>query len=50
MTTSARTILFPVSDVAAAKAIYTELLGTVPAVDDLRDADGNVFGLLQDPA
>jgi len=33
MTAGARTILFPVTDLAAAKAVYTSLLGAEPAHD-----------------
>ncbi len=48
-------ILHPVSDLAAAKAVYTALLGVPPQtvgggrlVATVTDPDGNVLGLLQD--
>jgi hypothetical protein len=40
-----KTVLHPVSDVAAAKEAYAALLGVPPRTDG---PDGNVLGLLQD--
>ena len=42
-----KTVLHPVSDLAAAKAVYAALLGVPPQTDE-PDPDGNVLGLLQD--
>jgi hypothetical protein len=56
-----KTVLHPVSDLAAAKAVYAALLGVAPQADEshdvgggrlvatVTDPDGNVLGLLQDP-
>ncbi|XVV07323.1 VOC family protein [Actinosynnema sp. CA-248983] len=47
---SVRTVLHPVSDLAAAKAVYTALLGTAPQVDEAYyvgfDVDGQHIGLV----
>jgi uncharacterized protein len=54
MTSGARTILFPVTDLAAAKAVYTELLGVAPAVDEAYyvgyEAGGQHIGLVPNGA
>jgi hypothetical protein len=39
-----KTVLHPVTDLAAAKAVYGRLVAT------FTDPDGNVLGVLQDPA
>ena len=47
---SVRTVLHPVSDVAAAKAVYTALLGVAPQTDEPYyvgfDVDGQHIGLV----
>ncbi|WP_309116197.1 VOC family protein [Saccharothrix sp.] len=47
---SVRTVLHPVSDLAAAKAVYTALLGAAPQVDEAYyvgfDVDGQHIGLV----
>ncbi|SDI46935.1 hypothetical protein SAMN05192558_104328 [Actinokineospora alba] len=47
---SVKTVLHPVSDLAAAKAVYTALLGTEPQVDESYyvgfEADGQHIGLV----
>jgi uncharacterized protein len=54
MTSGARTILFPVTDLAAAKAVYTELLGAAPTVDGAYyvgyEAGGQQIGLVPNGA
>jgi hypothetical protein len=59
MTTGVRTLIYPVRDLAGAKALCSTLLGVEPyAVRDVggrkliasvRDVDDNVIGLLQNP-
>jgi hypothetical protein len=46
-----KTVLHQVSDLAAAKAVCTALLGIEPQNDAsyYTDPDGDVLGLLQDP-
>ena len=49
-----KTVLHPVSNLAAAKEVYAALLGVPPQTDSsydvatVTDPDGNVLGLLQD--
>lgn len=47
---SVKTVLHPVSDLAAAKAVYTALLGAAPQVDESYyvgfEADGQHIGLV----
>ena len=51
-TQGARTLLHPVSDLAAAKAVYTALLGVAPQTDEPYyvgyEADGQHIGLVPD--
>jgi predicted enzyme related to lactoylglutathione lyase len=47
-----KTVLHPVSDMAAAKTVYTALLGVAPQTDSPYyvgfEAEGQQIGLLQD--
>ena len=44
MTTGFRTVLFPTADPAPAKAVFTELLGAAPIVDEPYYVGWNVAG------
>jgi predicted enzyme related to lactoylglutathione lyase len=44
MTTGFRTVLFPTADPAKAKAVFTELLGAAPVVDEPYYVGWNVAG------
>lgn len=46
MTEGIKTIIYPVKHLARARALYRELLGVEP-IASVKDADGNVIGLIQ---
>ena len=50
--TNAKTVIYPVSDLAKAKEVFTPLVGAQPYVDEVYyvgyQADGDDRGLLQD--
>jgi hypothetical protein len=51
MTSGIRTVIYPVKDLAAARTLFTKVVGEAPAFDEPYylgfKADGNAIGLIQ---